>query len=364
MTEKISSLLSALVSFRSTEDEPEEKQHVAAFVAQWLERTGIDFDFHPHETAPSIVANLPGTGDPILLLTHLDVVPASDDMFRMTVKDGRCYGRGVIDDKGSAAIILLLLEELSKWEDRPGIRAVFATDEEIGSRDGVVRLLDMGVLEPARAVIALDGGTEDVIMTRGKGVYHFMLRCRGTSVHGSRPWEGDNAIEKAMRIYERIKKAMDSERQQSPLHWHETVSIGSIQGGEFVNQVPAFAMAKIDIRFTDAHTVDSIRALIDAQLEPDTDIELIGTGECFQTDEADPLLNAYITSMNKQGLSVQTEWEHGATDARFFSRLGVPIWVHDPLGGDLHTDNEWLDLASAGRVLEGLKEFCRSIRNV
>lgn len=358
MVDKISSLLSALVSFRSTEDEPDEKQRIAAFVAQILERSGIDFEFHPHHTSPSIVANLAGNGDPILLLTHLDVVPASDHMFQMKVKDGRCYGRGVIDDKGSAAIILLLLEELSKWEDRPAIRAVFATDEEIGSRDGVVRLLDMGVLEPARAVIALDGGSEDCIMTRGKGVYHFLLRCRGTSVHGSRPWEGDNAIEKAMRIYDRIKTAIASDRSNDPHHWHETVSIGSIQGGEFVNQVPAFAMAKIDIRFTDAHTVDSVRALIEQQLEPNTDIEIIGTGECFHTDESDPQLNAYIAAMNKQGLAVRTEWEHGATDARFFSRMGVPIWVHDPLGGDLHTDEEWLDLASASRVLEGLTEFC------
>lgn len=361
MTQKIASLLAALVSFRSIEGEPEEKQKAAAFVAQWLERTGIDTEFHPHETAPSLVANLAGKGDPILLLTHLDVVPAQERMFRMKIDGDKCYGRGVIDDKGSVAIVLLLLEELSKWKDRPSIRAVFASDEEIGSRDGVVRLLDMGVLEPARAVIALDGGSEDRVIIRGKGVYHFMLRCRGKTVHGSRPWEGDNAVEKAMRIYDRIKRAIETGDQTDPAHWHETVTIGTLQGGEFVNQVPGFALAKIDIRFTDAHTEESIRTLVEAQLEPESDIELIGTGECFQTDAQDALLASYLEAMGKQGMMMRTDSEHGATDARFFSHLGVPIWIHDPLGGGLHTDEEWLDISSAARVLEGLKEFCRSI---
>ncbi len=361
MHDHIASLLGTLIAFRSVDGEHEEKQKIAAFAADWLEAKGIPVEFHPHAAAPSLVVNLPGNGEPLLFLAHLDVVPAPDHMFTMLREGNRCFGRGVIDDKGPAAILLLLLAELMTWQQRPAVRAVFATDEEIGSRDGVIRLLEMKKLTPARAVIALDGGSEDTVVIREKGVCHFLLIAKGTSVHNSRPWEGDNAVEKIWRVYDRIKKALAVADTSDPLHWHETVSIGMIEGGEFVNQVPDHAVAKIDIRFTEHYSSKSMRELLDAQLEDGVTIEGIGTGECFKTDASHPLLASYMAAMGKQGMNMTTCSEHGATDARFFAAQNVPIWIHDPIGGGLHTDSEWLDLSSAARVLEGLKEFCKTI---
>lgn len=361
MNEQFISLLSALVSFRSIDGEPEEKQKIAAFTAQWLEQNSVDVDFHPHAEAPSLIANIPGEGDPVLLLTHMDVVPAPMSMFSMTVEGDRAFGRGVIDDKASVAIVMLLLAELAKWEKPPSIRAVFASDEEIGSRDGVLRLLDMGVLTPARAVIALDGGSDDTVITQEKGVYHFTLHASGISVHNSMPWEGDNAVEKVMRVYQRIKDALEPKLPSDPKHWHETVSIGAIEGGMFVNQVPASAHAKIDIRFTEKYSVQDIERIITDQLEDGVTMQLIGNGECFQTNPEHPLCDLYFDAMRTQGLHMKTDCCHGATDARFFSHVGAPIWMHDPTGGGLHTDSEWLDIPSAFKVYKGLIEFCRSI---
>ncbi len=74
------------------------------------------------------------------VLAHLDVVPAgkgwSTDPFTMVIKDGKMYGRGVIDDKGSAIAALYglrIIKELGIPLKR-GLRLVVGCNEELGSR--------------------------------------------------------------------------------------------------------------------------------------------------------------------------------------------------------------------------------------
>lgn len=74
------------------------------------------------------------------VLAHLDVVPAgkgwTTDPFQLTIKDGKMYGRGVIDDKGSAVAALYgirIIRDLGIPLKR-GLRLVVGTNEELGSR--------------------------------------------------------------------------------------------------------------------------------------------------------------------------------------------------------------------------------------
>lgn len=75
------------------------------------------------------------------VLTHLDVVPAglgwSVEPFKLTRKDGRLYGRGVADDKGSAVVALYCLKALKDngiIADST-IRLILGTNEETGMTD-------------------------------------------------------------------------------------------------------------------------------------------------------------------------------------------------------------------------------------
>ena len=74
------------------------------------------------------------------VLAHLDVVPAGKgwtfDPFKLTIKDGLMYGRGVIDDKGPAIAALYglrIIKEMGLPLKR-GLRLVVGTNEELGSR--------------------------------------------------------------------------------------------------------------------------------------------------------------------------------------------------------------------------------------
>lgn len=96
----------------------------------------------PYEDAGNLVATLRGTGGapPILLMAHLDVVPAaredwSVDPFAFTEEDGWWYGRGTSDNKAGAAILVtnLIRWKASGFVPSRDLVVVLTADEETSS---------------------------------------------------------------------------------------------------------------------------------------------------------------------------------------------------------------------------------------
>ncbi len=79
-----------------------------------------------------------GEGEMFGVLGHLDVVPAGDmdawntDPFKLVVKDGKYYGRGVQDDKGPTLLAMYALKDLidNGYKLNKKVRFIFGTDEE------------------------------------------------------------------------------------------------------------------------------------------------------------------------------------------------------------------------------------------
>lgn len=95
------------------------------------------------ENIDNIVGHLQyGKGEKLCgVLTHLDVVPAGEGWtvppFNLTRKNGRLYGRGVADDKGSAVIAMYCLKALKDNNviSNSAIRLILGTNEETGMTD-------------------------------------------------------------------------------------------------------------------------------------------------------------------------------------------------------------------------------------
>ena len=86
---------------------------------------------------------------PILLLAHQDVVPASDEgwehpPFSGRIADGRVWGRGTLDDKGSLMGLLEAVEYLAGDGFKPSrsIYLAFGFDEEVGGKEGAGKLAE------------------------------------------------------------------------------------------------------------------------------------------------------------------------------------------------------------------------------
>lgn len=113
--------------------------------------------------------------DPALFLAHMDVVPIDEgtaanwdfDPFTGEISDGYILGRGTLDDKGSVLGILEAAEGLLRAGHEPSESVYFAFghDEEIGGKDGAVRIAEQFEKEEKEFNFIIDEGL--VVITDG-----------------------------------------------------------------------------------------------------------------------------------------------------------------------------------------------------
>ncbi len=121
-----------------------------------------------------------GTGNKIsAVLTHVDVVPAgtgwNSDPFKLTKKNGKLFGRGIVDNKGSAVISLYCLKALKDLNIKGNnqVRSIFGAGEETGKSDMVKYFAQ----EPLPQ-IAFTPDSEYGICNREKGILHIKLSLK------------------------------------------------------------------------------------------------------------------------------------------------------------------------------------------
>lgn len=360
-----------LVEIPSTADRPDQLQKIVDYVEAFF--AGAEHLFttrYQDADKPSIAISTrnPDT-DPtylepdILLLGHLDVVPAAPELFTVTKKDGRLYGRGVCDMKGECAVLLSLMQSIQqairKGQDAPHITLLLTTDEEIGGRHGAQYLVEQ-IGYRAKLAIVPDSGTKPTeLVLMSKGIAHLKLTAKGATAHGSRPWLGKNAIDLLIQDYLRIYKEFHHDIHAED-DWRSTCSIGQIGGGVAINQVPDEAWCFLDIRFTEQDTLESILQRAQA-CAPHCQVEVQASGDPCATHKDHPLVQLY-EEVIQTTLNVTTEHTVacGGHDGRFLSAMGIPVITTRPISGDQHSPNEWIDVESLLQFEFILKEYIES----
>ncbi len=100
-----------LIRFKSMLSRPDEINRCADFIESFLMDMGASCKRIECDGVPSIAA-LPGRDfAPILLMSHIDVVDAPDQLFEPVEKEGKLYGRGSFDDKYAVALSMILFRE-------------------------------------------------------------------------------------------------------------------------------------------------------------------------------------------------------------------------------------------------------------
>ncbi len=326
-----------LMLYKTMQKNPDEIARCADFIEDIVRETGNEPERLEHDGVISIRC-IPKNAA-VLLMSHIDVVDADDKLFEAVEKDGKIYGRGSLDDKYAVAISLKLMEE---FPDKVGI--LITGDEEIGGKNGAKKALE-GVL-PIFA-IALDGGDMKHIITKSKGVCRAKVSFSGKSGHGSRPWTGVNAIEGLMKDLEIIKGFFTDDKED---HWHKTLNIGTIQGGDSFNKIPNHAEALLDIRYTENDDIENVLEEIREKIK--------GTLELIAIE---PMFYGTSKGMTKELVELsgaELAVAHGASDARFLSSKGMEgiIWGADG-DGSFHQDDEHVSIESIRQVERILRKF-------
>ncbi len=198
-----------------------------------------------------------GEGDPVVMLhAHLDTVPVaedergrwSQDPFEPTVKDGRLYGKGSIDDKAPLAAMMHAFKGLAEQAFGGTLVLVAAAEEEVGGQLGTRWLAEAGHL-PEADFIVVGEQTHNRIALAHKGVMRASVTTRGRSVHATDPDRGVNAIAAMARVVLALERYHAALRDRThPLLGHPTCNVGVIGGGSTANAVPDSCTVHLDRR--------------------------------------------------------------------------------------------------------------------
>ena len=198
-------LAAELVRFDSVSSKS--NSEVTQTVSGWLDQLGFQIEWLEYKdsqgtTKVSIVAkrepkagvkgpegNATGGG---AYLAHTDVVPVDDwdtgfsGPFEPIEREGRLYGRGSCDMKGSLACAIQAVSRIDRNQQIKPLYFVVTADEEIGM-EGAYRVDKQSKLFQemidSRVTGIIGEPTEMKVVVAHKGTWEVVLRANGTSAH-------------------------------------------------------------------------------------------------------------------------------------------------------------------------------------
>ena len=221
---------------------------------------------------------------PVSIYAHMDTVPIeqkwSVDPFAGVVKDGKIYGRGVLDMKGSIAALLAALQIIQELDLELSYSPVclMCTDEEIGVYPGILHLALQGYVKGH--ILCLELGSQEAIVPAGAlGKVDVTITVTGRSCHSGMSYLGINAVEEIVPILEElIKLKREVEKRESRIpafpipeapskQLVPRFNINIIRGGVKSNIVPSECTVIIDRRYIIEEKFEDIVAEIEGAVE-------------------------------------------------------------------------------------------------
>ncbi len=375
--------------------------------------------YEPAPGRTSLVTRIEGSdpkAPTLLLMGHTDVVPVNPDGWRHDpfggeLIDGEVWGRGAVDMLNLTASMAVAMKRLARRGFRPAGTLVYlavADEEALGSL-GAGHLVehepdairaDYVVTESGGIPIPSPTGLKLPVIVAEKGSHWAQLRVVGTPGHGSQPYKTDNALVTAAAVVQRVAEyeprteihaiwrqfleGMDyPEELVGPLldpdafmgacdtlpvgmarqfHacTHTTFAPTIAHGGTKINVIPDRVDLQIDIRTLPGHGTVEVRRMLDEALgDLAPKVELVAsqddpsTASPMDTPLWDSL--ARVTQAFYAGSKIVPFMTVGATDARFFRRLGTTSYgfglfstelSFEDYGMMFHGDDERIDVTS------------------
>lgn len=358
----IESILKKLISFKTLSLDAKENKRALDWFRNQVDQYPVytkELVFNNH---PSLLVTTQKTKNPkIWLQGHMDVVPGPADLFRAQVKSGKIIGRGAFDMKFAIACYLHLVKNLGKQLQSYDFGIMLTSDEEMGGMNGVKKILEKGY--GSKACILPDGGAEEWQFEKtAKGIWQIKVKASGESAHSSRPWEGSNAIQNLCRFIDDLSKKFPQEPCGQNDHFHNTINVGYMQGGEVINKIPNEAEAWIDIRFNTKSNHQTLKALVNKVRKNHSRIKIeeIVFANSYSLNTKNHYINSFSEEVKKiKKITPGFSDAYGASDARFFSEKGIPVILIKPRGGEHHGRHEWIDIKDLNYFYDVIEAFIK-----
>lgn len=303
----------------------------------WLERSvperGVEIDrIEAEREKPNLVVTIPGEREWTLLYEgHLDTVPYDRDCWSHDPLgervDDRLYGRGATDMKGAIAAMLETMREFANETPPVTLQFAFVSDEETGGGAGIDAVLDAEAISADAAVVGETTCVDErhSIAVADKGRIWLTLEATGRAAHGSRPMNGENAIDYLYSMIDSCRESITSRRLEydpaverileesrayygscpceagthlEELFEYPTFNLGRLDGGNTVNSVPQTATGELDVRVTPGAStgavLEQIRTCIDGREH--VSIRDVSWAEGTYVEPSAPIVEAVTTA--------------------------------------------------------------------
>lgn len=342
-------MIERLVAFDTTSHRS--NLDAVSFIRETLEGLGAvcRLTYDDDRRKANLYATLGATDRPgIMLSGHTDVVPVEgqtwqSDPFRLTMRDGACFGRGAADMKSFIGLCLGLAPEFMARGLETPLHFSFSYDEEMGCV-GVRRLIADLAGMPVRPRICIVGeptGMQVIAGHKGKKSVH--CHVHGKESHSALA-QGVNAVEVAAEVITHIRSLQRRIRRDGPFDQSyeppfTTLHTGKVSGGHALNIVPRDCLFDFEIRALPGQDsnalLDEIRTFAATSLEPEMksrdpstgiDFTVMNDTAGFDLPDDHPAVR-FVTALTGAN---QTGRVSFGTEAGLFNEAGVPTVVCGP----------------------------------
>ncbi len=345
-------------------DGPGEAQ-VGAYLAEAMQ--ALDLQVRVDEVAPgrvNVIGRRPGRGGGQTLMwnAHLDTVGLNgmEQAFTPAIREGRLYGRGSQDMKGSLAAMLAAVKALNqaRIELDGDLLLTGVADEEYASL-GSEHLVKHYTADAA----IVTEPTDLALAVAHRGFAGFEVETIGRAAHGSRYQDGVDAILMMGRFLAGLDK-LEREllrRPPHPLVGPPSLHASIIRGGTEMSTYPASCYLMIERRTIPGESVEQtekeLQAILDRCAKADprfrSQLKTLIHRPPFEVDPQTRIVQAASETLRAR--SGRPPKLHGVsfwTDAALFAQAGIPSVLIGPAGQGLHSAEEWVDLGSCVELAE------------
>lgn len=352
---EVTKALISVESFSRKEDQ------LCDYLEEWVRQLRSDASVSRISNNLIVKLNQASDVKPAIFAGHIDTVPDAqfEGETNLIVKeqDGRIFGLGASDMKSGIALMIAILadiqisstfifyeaEEIA--EEFNGLRKINEIEPEILQGKWAI------LFEPTNA--KLEMGCQGAITVEAK--FH------GKRAHSARPWMGENAIQKSIKVLQRALKESESqvEVEVEGLTYTPTLQVTKISGGVAGNVIPDVCVVTINRRFAPDCTADQAQDYVVNQVCEDADEVEVSSISAGAYPAMDHELVSFAELKN-----IELVPKIGWTDVARFYALGIPAVNFGPGDPELcHRADESIEISKLGESYEILSEFLAGLEN-